>query len=315
MNNRLPTMLLLLVALVLGACSSTLVKDTEGFIDVDGGRIWYRVNGPTSRKTPLLLIHGGPGFSSYYLDRLQALSDERPVIFYDQLGGGRSDKPDDVKLWRVERFVDEVDKVRKALGLKEVHILGHSWGATILADYMLTKPSGVKSLIIGGPLLSASRWTADAHRLVKTLPDAMQQAIAEAEATQNFDSDGYKAADDEYLDRYVCRVQPWPEELSKTFEMINEQIYNTMWGPSEFGISGTLKNFERGEALSWLKIPVLFTVGRYDEATPESAEYFRGQIPGAKIKVFEHSAHVTMLEEPEAYIQTLRDYLRDVEAD
>ena len=132
----------------------------EGFIDVEGGRVWYEIAGSGS-ETPLRLLHGGPGATSGYLDPLRRLADERPVVFYDQLGCGKSDRPDDQSLWTVARFLRELQQVRDALELNEVHILGHSWGTMLAAEYMLTKPSGVKSLILASPALSIPRWLED----------------------------------------------------------------------------------------------------------------------------------------------------------
>ncbi len=104
---------------------------------------------------------------------LGVMLDERPIIFYDQLGGGKADRPDDPSLWRIERFVQEVAKVRKALGLKEVHPYGHSWGTMLATDYILTGPTGIKSLILASPCLSAKRWVEDADKLIAELPPSV----------------------------------------------------------------------------------------------------------------------------------------------
>lgn len=131
-TTRLVTLTALAGVLLTAGCQSSGIEPGEGYVDVPGGKVWYRVVGGGDR-TPLLLLHGGPGSPSYYLEPLGALADERPVVFYDQLGAGRSDQPTDTTLWRVDRFVEELAAVRAALGLDEVHILGHSWG-TMLAS-------------------------------------------------------------------------------------------------------------------------------------------------------------------------------------
>ena len=125
--------LLPLALLAFVGCSTPRLQPHEGFVAVPGGRVWYKVVGSGS-GTPLLLLHGGPGATSHYLEPLSALGDERPVIFYDQLGCGRSDRPSDTNLWRVERFVEELKMVRQTLGLRRLHILGHSWGAMLAAE-------------------------------------------------------------------------------------------------------------------------------------------------------------------------------------
>jgi proline iminopeptidase len=134
----------------------------EGYVSVTGGKVWYRIVGANRKKIPLLLLRGGPGASHDYLEPLMPLSDEPPVIFYDQLGGGNSDRPDDRSLWTIKRFTEELEQVREALQLQEVHVLGQSWGTMLGVDYMLTKePHGVVSLILSRPCLSAARWSAD----------------------------------------------------------------------------------------------------------------------------------------------------------
>src|SRR5262245_29989958 len=138
----------LLVALMLGiACVRERPDAGEGFVEVPGGKVFYRVVGSSS-ATPLLLVHGGPGFGSCSFASIAALGSTRPVVMYDQLGAGRSDRPKDADLWRIERFVEELASVRRALGLHRVHLLGQSWGAAIVAEYLITKhPAGIESVI------------------------------------------------------------------------------------------------------------------------------------------------------------------------
>lgn len=305
--------LIVATAVLSGACRQTGLEAGEGYVDVEGGRIWYRIVGSGSR-TPLVLLHGGPGAPSYYLNPLAALADERPVIFYDQLGAGRSDRPTDVGLWRVERFVDELGQLRKALGLDQIHLLGHSWGTMLAVDYMMTKPDGVQSLILASPALSVSRWLEDAAALIKTLPESTQATIAEHERAGTFDAPEYQAAVTEYYKLYLCRREPWPDDVNRTFAEMSLSVYGTMWGPSEFTATGSLRTYERGEQLETLDLPVLFTAGRHDEATPAATEYYRSRVPGARLVIFENSAHLTMQDEPDANVQAVRDFLREVES-
>jgi proline iminopeptidase len=313
MKRRALLLALIGLGVLSPSCGRRSLQPGEGHVDVPGGRIWYRIVGSGTR-TPLVLLHGGPGAPSYYLNPLAKLADERPVIFYDQLGAGRSDKPTDTKLWRVERFIEELVRLRNALGLDEVHILGHSWGTMLAADYMLTKPANVKSLILASPALSVSRWLKDADTLKRRLSEATQAAIARHEQDGAFDSPEYQAAVTEYYKRYLCRRDPWPDDVNKTFAELGQSVYVTMWGPSEFTATGTLRTYERAEQLKGLTLPVLFTAGRYDEATPETTEYYRSLIPGARLKILEHSGHLTMQDEPDAYVEVVRAFLREVES-
>ena len=304
---------LLVVTVLSGSCQSTGLQPREGFVDVPGGRVWYRIVGGGTR-TPLVLLHGGPGAPSYYLNPLAALADERPVIFYDQLGAGRSDKPTDVALWRVDRFVEELGRLRTALRLDQVHLLGHSWGTMLAVDYMLTKPVGVRSLILASPALSISRWLEDAATLKRTLPESVQATLGKHESAGTFDSPEYQAAVMEYYKRYLCRRDPWPDDVNRTFAELSASVYGTMWGPSEFTATGSLRTYERAAQLKALNLPVLLTAGRFDEATPSATAYYQSLIPGAKLKIFENSAHLTMQDEPDAYVQAVRDFLHQVES-
>jgi proline iminopeptidase len=301
-----------LAALVVSSCSDTGLESEEGFVDVEGGRVWYRIAG-SGTATPLLLLHGGPGAPSYYLNALEAVAVDRPVIFYDQLGAGRSDKPTNESLWTVDRFVRELAQVRETLGLDRVHILGHSWGSMLAMDYLLTDPEGVESVIFASPVMSVRRWSEDAERLIAAMPTQYQRSIEENERAGTTGSEEYQTATMEYYRRYLSRSDPWSPDLLEAFENLNEEIYGLMWGPSEFTATGTLRDYDRETELGSLDLPVLYTAGRYDEATPESVEHYRSLTPNAQIEIFEDSAHMTMLDEPNAYVAAVREFLAGVD--
>lgn len=304
--KRLIAIFVLLTSL--GACTDAGLSPGEGHVEVEGGKVWYQVIGSGS-NTPLLLLHGGPGAPSHYLKPLEDVSEDRPVIFYDQLGAGRSDRPSDTRLWRTDRFVAELAQVRSHLGLDEVHILGHSWGSMLAMEYMLTEPAGIKSITFASPALNVKRWTDDAKTLLRTLPEETQQTITSHEAGGTTDSPEYQEAVMEYYKLYLSRSDPWSPDLMAAFEGFNTELYGYMWGPSEFTASGILRDYNRESELAQLDLPVLFTTGRYDEATPETVEHFHSLVPNSEIKIFEESAHMTMLDEPEAYIDAVRDFL------
>lgn len=308
--SRLPRVLLAIA--LLAACNDRGLTPGEGFIDVPGGRVWYQIAGHGS-ATPLLLVHGGPGWPSDYLQPLRRVAVDRPVIFYDQLGAGRSDRNMDQSLWRMSRFVEELAAVRRSLGLEQVHVLGHGWGSMLVVEYMQTAPEGVKSLVLASPVLSARRWAEDAGKLVAQLPEDARLAIEKHQAAGTLRDPAFQAAKTEYHRRHLSRLDPWPPHLMDTFGKLNSPLHNYMWGPSEFAITGTLKDYERETSLGALSLPVLFTAGRYDEATPEAARHFRRQVPGSRIEVFADSAHMTMLDEPDAYADAIRQFLDDVD--
>jgi proline iminopeptidase len=286
----------------------------EGFIATRGGNIWYRIVGASKNKIPVIALHGGPAASCYYLCPLEALSNDRPIIFYDQLGCGQSDKPKNKAFWAIEYFVEELACIRKALGLEKIHILGHSWGTMLAVDYMLNAPQkNIKSLILSAPALSASLWGQDQKRYLREMPQGIQDIIIKTEKTGDFDSKDYQDAMMTYYEEHLCRLKPWPQALMKSFKMMNYEIYKYMWGPSEFTVTGTLKNYERVSELKKINIQVLFTCGQFDEATPQSTSYYQNNLPGSELFVFNDASHNHHLEKTELYIRVVKDFLERVE--
>lgn len=282
----------------------------KGFVRVTGGRIAYRVAGARKKGVPLIVIHGGPGATHEYLEPLEALADERPVVFYDQLGCGDSDKPDNPRLWTIERYARELGELREALKLDRVHILGHSWGTMIAVDYMLTgRPRGVQSLVLAAPCLSASRWCADQRAHLRRMPESFRRIVRRAEASGEYSSKPYQDAMTQYYKKHVCRLDPWPECVTRSFARLNLDIYGKMWGPSEFTVRGTLKKYERASRLGRLRLPVLFTAGRHDEASPKSAAYYRSKVKGAEFAILEGASHAHHLEKTDEFLRKVRGFL------
>jgi proline-specific peptidase len=304
--------LILFSAWICGCSTNPGFSERQGYIAVTGGKVWYRIVGEGD-AAPIVLIHGGPGSASDYLKPLEKLAIDRPVIFYDQLGCGKSDHPDNDGLWRIERFVAELAQVREALKLKEIHLYGHSWGTMLAVDYMLTKPSGIKSLVLSSPALSVQQWVNDANSLVEKLPFTTRQAIRRNERDGTTDSKEYEQAVAEYLKLHLCRLAPWPADLMRSFDNSNHMIYKIMWGPSEFYPMGNLKTYERVDRLQEIKVPTFFTAGRYDEATPAATFLYRSKIPDSSIRIFEESSHLAMFEESEAYVESIREFLKSTE--
>lgn len=305
------------ISLVAVSCSnprdlSKELKPGSGFVQVPGGRVWYNVVG-TGHRTPLLVLHGGPGGSSYYLKPLGALGDDRPVIFYDQLGGGHSDRPTDSTLWTMDRFVQEVSAVREALGLERVHILGHSFGTLILADYMKTKPKGVRSIVFASPVLDVPGYIEDASALLKQFPDSIQRTIADAEKNGTTNSPGYQSAMITFYQQHLARKLPWSADVDSMLTQLNPGPYVYMQGPSEFTITGTLKTYNQTASLKDINVPTLFMSGQYDEVVPSRVAIFQKMTPGSKMEIIPDAAHFTMQDQPDLVLKVLRDWLRKVE--
>ena len=286
-------------------------QDGSGWIPVTGGNVWYKMIGSRQPGIPLVILHGGPGAPHDYLEPLSVLADERPVIFYDQLGCGTSDKPDDPALWTVEHFVEELGDVLASLGQRDVHLLGQSWGTTLAVEYMLrTKSDRVRSLILSAPFFSATRWIGDQRGHLARLPEKVQASVREAELTGNYDSAAYQEAMGEFYRRHVCRLEPWPEELNRTIEKISAPVYLSMCGPSEFSVIGSLKDLELVDRLPEISVPALFTCGRYDESTPETTALYHRSLPGSEMVVLEDASHEHHLEKPDEYLAVVRDFLK-----
>ncbi|MCM3570117.1 proline iminopeptidase-family hydrolase [Neobacillus mesonae] len=287
--------------------------NNEGFVEVTGGKVWYEKFDNDGGSTPLIVLHGGPGSSCYSLQGLKELARDRPVILYDQLGCGRSDRPSDTSLWHIERFVEELGQIRQALALDEVHILGHSWGTTLAAAYCLTepKPAGVKSVIFSSPCLSAPMWEADQRENLKKLPLEIQETIERCEENGTTDSPEFEKAIEVFAKHFVNRLTKNPEWIDqKPKDYRNPEVYNIMWGPSEFTVKGNLKTFDCTSRLKKITCPTLFTCGRFDEATPETTEYYSSLTPGSKFHVFEKSAHMAYIEEEKEYLKVIGDFLK-----
>jgi L-proline amide hydrolase len=300
---------------------SAVLPVTEGFVPFRGFKTWYRIvgdlNNPRPGTFPVLMLHGGPGAPHDYLESLEALAETgRPVIFYDQIGCGNSDHPDDPSMWTEQLFVDELDVVRQELGLDRIHLFGNSWGGMLAMLYALTKPEGVVSMVLESSPASIPLWVQEANRLRQDLRPETQQTLLKHEAAGTTSDPEYEVAMKEFYDRHVCRIVPNPEYVQRAFAKLAEypQVYHTMNGPSEFHIIGVIKDFDIRDRLGEITIPTLVTSGRYDECTPMQAEIVKNGIPGAEWIIFEESSHLAHAEEPERYLQVLDEYLTKVES-
>jgi L-proline amide hydrolase len=290
----------------------------EGHLDFRAHQIWFQVVGEDMpRRFPLLTLHGGPGAAHDCIEPLGELAaDGRRVIFYDQLGCGRSDKPHDSSLWTIELFLDELDAVRSALRLERFHLFGLSWGGMLAMEFALRRPAGLMSLVLASAPSSMRRWTAEADRLRRLLPATVQETLVRNERDGSTDSPEYQQAMLVFYERHVCRRKPWPDPVRRSIDqlMANPEVYLTMNGPSEFHVTGTLRDWSVFERLGEIRVPTLVTCGRYDECTPEMSAETAGAIPGAELAVFEESAHFAQAEEPERYRQVVAQFLDRVEA-
>ena len=285
----------------------------EGFIATPNGKIWYSVYGEEQAKTPLLAIHGGPGFLSM-TDGMEELWRDRPVYFYDQLGCGRSDRAADANFYSVENYVEELKTVRAALGLTEVVLMGFSWGCALTCAYLLAeRPAGVRGVALCAPYLSTPAWDADQRKNIALMPPTIRMAIENGEATGDYGED-YQAAMLAYYERHICALSPWPDSLQAAMGLMNEEVYHAMWGPSEFTITGKLKEFDLTPRLDEITQPVLLTCGDRDEAGVKTVKDFQLAFPNARMAVIPQAAHLHQVERPAIFTAVVQDFLRDIGA-
>lgn len=290
---------------------STL-KNEEVFVPVeDGYKVWTQSigGGDLNDRPALLVLHGGPGMAHDYLENLSALaSDAQKVVFYDQLGCGQSDAPDDSKRWQVSRFVKEVDFVRNALGLDDVVILGQSWGGMLTIEYLLTKPKGVKGAILSNSLSSAQLMDAEVQRLKSELPKTVLEIIERHEKSGTTQSDEYQKSIVEFYQRHILRINPFPIQVMEALASTN-QVYETMWGSNEFTLIGNLKYWDRTSDLGKIDLPIKIISGEFDESTPKVNQVLKQGLKNSDWVMMPGCSHLPNYESPTDYMKIIQDFL------
>lgn len=259
----------------------------------------------------LLLANGGPGLPCDYLREPHArLADAGfRVVAWDQLGCGRSDKPDDASLWTIERYAAETETVRAALGGGPVHLLGQSWGTFLALEYALAYPDGLKSLIIANGAADIPHLLGEMRRLRLALGPETEEMMQRHEAQGSLDHPEYEAAITLLYRRHICRCDDWPAPLERTFAGMNQAVYGAMWGANEYCVTGNLKDWSRLADLGRINVPTLVVTGMHDELVPESSAMIVQGIPFAELASFANSSHMPFYEEPDAYFSRLEDFL------
>lgn len=285
-----------------------------GYLPFRGYQTYYRIVGDLkSELTPLLLLHGGPGSTHNYFESFDRLAEQtgRPVVMYDQLGCGESSMPSDKSLWQASTWIAELKALRTYLGLKRVHLLGQSWGGMLAIIYLCDhQPAGIQSLILASTLSSAKLWAQEEHRLIKAMPLAEQQVIAQAEATGNFSEPAYQAANDHFMLLHAAGpVTAASPEFLRRPKHAGTVAYETAWGPNEYCPTGTLRDYDYTEKLAQISTPILVTSGVNDLCTPLIAKTMVDHLPNADWTLFAHSRHMAFIDEPAAYFKRLESWL------
>lgn len=292
----------------MSSLTEVLASATEGYIDVPDGKVWYQSAGSGE---PLLLLHGGPGVTSTYLEKLMLLAHSGfQVVRYDQLGCGKSERPGDLSLLTVDHFREEVEAVRSALGFEKMHLLGQSWGSFLALEYSLFYQERLQTMTLYSGAASTMECFDGMNMLRNQLPAETVERMKVYEAAEDYDNPAYLADVQILLDRHLCRLKPWPDELLRTQEEISAPVYNTMWGPNEFTLTGNLATWDRTDRLGEVSTPTLIVCGRYDEVIPACSETMHNGISWSQLEIFENSSHLCHFEEPEKFFRILTDFLK-----
>ena len=286
-----------------------MMPDQQHIITVDGYRVVAYEFG--SGDEVVLCLNGGPGLPCDYLREAHAcLADEGyRVVAFDQLGTGRSDRPDDPALWDMARYVREVETVRQTLGLGAVHLLGHSWGGWLGIEVALHNPGAIKSLILENTAADMPHLIEELHRLRAALGPETVAMMLRHEAMGTLDHPAYQAAITLLNYRHVCRLDQWPAPVVRLLDDWNMGPYVRMQGPNEFLYTGNLATWSRAADLGAIRAPCLITCGQHDELTPACAMKMKQGLPQAELHVFPNSSHMPFYEEPQAYYPVLLDFL------
>jgi len=269
---------------------------------------------PRNAREVLIGVNGGPGLPCNYLRDSHALlaTEDRCVVFYDQLGCGASDRPKDATLWTLPRYVDELEQIRAHLGIERFHLLGHSWGTWLGTEYCLTHPERVTSYIAADGAIDIPHLIAELHRLRAALGDETVRMMVRREADGSISHPEYQAAITLLNYRHVCRLDQWPSSLQASVSDWNMEPYCTMQGPNEFTYTGNMKDWNRIPALGAIKCPCLVLCGEFDELTPACSRRIHDALPRSRFVVFRDCSHMPFYERPSEYFPVVQAFLAEV---
>lgn len=284
-------------------------------IPVAGGKykVWTKRIGAGPVK--VLLLHGGPGFSHDYLEAMESFLPQAGIemIYYDQLGCGNSDHPDDPALWTLPRYLEELEEVRAGLGLDQFVLYGHSWGGLLAIEYALHHQRRLRGLVISNMTAGIASVLRNLAAIKRQLPLKALAQLEALEAREAYDAPEYQAIMMEHLyPKAICRLDPWPEAVTRAFGRVNPAIYHRMQGKSEFVINGNLKDWERWDRLHEIKVKTLALGAQHDEMHPDDIKKMASLMPNARAAICEGGSHLAMWDAQAAYFAHLLDFLGKV---
>lgn len=284
-------------------------------VPVVGGKykVWTKRVG--NGATKILLLHGGPAFSHEYLEAMTSFLPPAgyEIYYYDQLGVNNSDQPDDASLWTLPRYLEEVEEVRKGLGLDKFVLFGHSWGGILAMEYALRHPSVLKGLVVSNMVASIDSYLKHTNAMKATLPAPVLKRLNELENAKDFENPDYeKIMMEELYSKAICRLDPWPDALMRTFKHANKTIYLQMQGPSEFEFSGNLKEWNIWDRLPQIKTKTLLFGARYDTMDPADMKRMATVMPNATTVICPNGSHLSMWDDQAYYFKHLLAFLAKV---
>jgi proline iminopeptidase len=276
-------------------------------------KVWTKRLGGGPVK--VLLLHGGPGFSHEYLEAFESFLPEAGIemYYYDQLGCNNSDQPDDASLWTLSRYLDEVEEVRRGLGLDNLILFGHSWGGMLAIEYALKYPQHLRGLVVSNMTAGMQSYLKRTASIKQQLRPDVLARLNKLESEKAFDSPDYEQIMmQELYPKMLCRLDPWPEPVTRAFRHANLKIYEAMQGKSEFLVTGNLKSWERWDRLHEIKVRALTIGAQYDEMDPADLKKMAGLMPNAVFALCPNGSHLCMWDDQEVYFRHLLGFLSSI---
>lgn len=281
--------------------------------------VWTKRFG-NNPKIKVLLLHGGPAATHQYMEVFESFFPKEGFEFYeyDQLGCGNSDKPTDTNLWVLDRFVEEVEQVRQAIKADSTnfYILGNSWGGILGMQYALKYQNNMKALLVANMMASCPEYGKYAQEvLMKQMDPTALKEILEIEAKGDFNNPRYmELLTPNYYNQHICRLNPWPEPVTRSFANLNYTIYKMMQGPSEMGIGGNLANWDIKDRLKEIKIPTLMIGAQYDTMDPKAMEEQSKLVQKGRYLYCPNGSHLAMYDDQKTFFDGVIKFIRDVDS-
>jgi len=282
-------------------------------------KVWTKRFGSNPRMK-LLLLHGGPGATHEYFECFESFLPQEGIefIYYDQLGSAYSDQPKDKDLWTLDRFVEELEQVRKALGLNKdnFYLLGHSWGGILAMEYSMKYQEHIKGLVISNMMSSCPEYGAYAENVLgKQMDPKVLKEVKAIEAKKDFQNPRYmELLLPNFYAKHILRLEEWPDPVNRAFAKLNPEVYVLMQGPSEFGISGRLEKWDRKADLKNISVPTLVIGAKHDSMDPEHMRLMSTLVQNGSFLYCPNGSHMCMFDDQQTYIPGLIKFIKGVDS-